>query len=74
MKCFNKILLSIFCIALFNVYAGNSGNNNTNTQKQDTVKTTVNTEDKKTNVKTPTASRGITPTKTNWSKIKDLFL
>ena len=70
MKYFNKILLSILCIALFNVYAGNS----TNTQKQDTVKTTVNTDNKKNNVKTPTASKGITPTKTNWSKIKDLFM
>ena len=70
MKCFNKILLSILCIALFNVYAGNSAN----TQKQDTVKTTVNTDNKKNNVKTPTASKGITPTKTNWSKIKDLFM
>jgi len=73
MKYLNKIILGIFCIALFNVYAGNS-TNNTNTQKQDTVKTTVSTDNKKNNVKTPTASKGITPTKTNWSKIKDLFM
>jgi hypothetical protein len=70
MKYFNKILFSILCIALFSVYAGNT----TDTQKQDTVKTTVNTDNKKKNVKTPTASKGVIPTKTNWSKIKDLFM
>lgn len=63
----------VCCVSLFTVYAGNS-ENNTTTQKQDSVKTTVNTETKKPPVKTPTASKGITPTKTNWSKIKDLFM
>lgn len=63
----------VCCVSLFTVYAGNS-ENNTTTQKQDSVKTTVNTETKKQPVRTPTASKGITPTKTNWSKIKDLFM
>lgn len=70
---FYKIFLIVCCVSLFTVYAGNS-ENNTTTQKQDSVKTTVNTETKKQPVKTPTASKGITPTKTNWSKIKDLFM
>ncbi len=73
MRYFYKILLMVCCVSLFTVYAGNS-ENNTTTQKQDSVKTTVNTETKKQPVRTPTASKGITPTKTNWSKIKDLFM
>ena len=63
----------MLCMSVFTIFAGNANNNST-TQKQDSVKTTVNTETKKPKVKTPTTSRGIIPTKTNWSKIKDLFM
>lgn len=72
MRYYNKIIGCILCIALFNVYAGNTVKSNTGSQKQGTAKTTENTDKKK--AKTPTASKGTITTKTNWSKIKDLFM
>ena len=74
MRYFYKIFLVVCCVSVFSAYAGNSKNNNTTTQKQDSVTTTINAETKKQPINTPTTSKGITPTKTNWSKIKDLFI
>ena len=68
---FKKMVFIIMCLAFVHAYAGNT----TTTQKQDTAKAKVTVESKSAATKPSTTNtREIHPTRTNWSKIKDLFM
>jgi len=74
MKQLNKIVTLVAAVMVFSVYAGETSASPASNKNTTSLKTTVNTESKYTAVKTDTASKNIIPMKTNWSKIKDLFM
>jgi len=72
MNYINKFLVFVSLVMAVSVYAGET--DKAAVKNTDTQKTTITVQNKYTAVRSDTASKNIVPVKTNWSKIKDLFM